>query len=59
MNAVASLAASEPRAVAFVQHLWTIAPTRGRWRYYDGCLYLFGLLHCSGKYRMIGLDPAR
>ena len=43
----------------FVQHLWTIEPTRGRWRYYDGCLYVFGLLHCSGQYRIIGLEPAR
>jgi oligosaccharide reducing-end xylanase len=59
MNAVASLASTNARASEFVSHLWSIEPTRGRWRYYDGCLYLFGLLHCSGKYRMIGLEAAR
>ncbi len=59
MNAVASLVATDGRAQDFVRELWTIEPTRGRWRYYDGCLYLFGLLHCSGKYRMIGLERGR
>ncbi len=22
---------------------------RGRYRYFDGCLYVMGLLHCSGR----------
>jgi len=57
MNAVASLVATGPRALDFVRELWNVRPTRGRWRYYDGCLYLFGLLHASGRYRMIGLEP--
>ena len=57
MNAVASLVASNPRTMDFVRELWTIQPTRGRYRYYDGCLRLFGLLHLSGRYRMIGLEP--
>jgi oligosaccharide reducing-end xylanase len=56
MNAVASLVSTNPRSLDFVRELWTIEPTRGRWRYYDGCLYLFGLLHLSGRYRMIGLE---
>ena len=55
MNAVASLVSQNPRALDFVRDLWTIEPTRGPWRYYDGCLYLFGLLHLSGRYRMVGL----
>jgi oligosaccharide reducing-end xylanase len=59
MIAAASLVATNARAQDFVRHLWTIEPTRGRWRYYDGCLYLFGLLHCSGKYRMIGIESGR
>ena len=58
MNAVASLISTDPRALDFVRDLWNIEPTRGRWRYYDGCLYLFGLLHLSGRYRMIGLEAA-
>lgn len=59
MNAVASLVATNPRSLDFVRELWDIQPTRGRYRYYDGCLYLFGLLHASGRYRMIGLEPTR
>ncbi len=54
MNAIGSLVATNAHARDFVQSLWEIQPTRGRWRYYDGCLYLMGLLHCSGKYRIIG-----
>ena len=59
MNAVASLVSTNARAQDFVRHLWDIEPTRGRWRYYDGCLYVFGMLHASGRYRMIGLETAR
>jgi len=59
MNAVAGLVATDPRALDFVRELWLVQPTHGRWRYYDGCLYLFGLLHASGRYRMIGLEPGR
>ncbi|MCH5252212.1 MAG: Ig-like domain-containing protein [Lachnospiraceae bacterium] len=51
MNAVASLAASDKRAWAFLEDLWNISPTTGKYRYYDGCLYMMGLLHCSGKFR--------
>ena len=51
MNATASLAASDQKAWAFVEDLWNISPTKGKYRYYDGCLYMMGLLHCSGKFR--------
>ena len=43
----------------FVRHLWSVEPARGQCRYFDNCLYLFALLHCSGKYRMIGLEPEK
>ena len=51
MNATAGLAASDQKAWAFVEDLWNISPTKGEYRYYDGCLYMMGLLHCSGKFR--------
>ena len=51
MNAVASLAASDKQTWAFLEDLWNISPTTGKYRYYDGCLYMMGLLHCSGKFR--------
>lgn len=51
MNATAGLAASDKKAWAFVEDFWNISPTTGKYRYYDGCLYMMGLLHCSGKFR--------
>ncbi len=52
MNAVGSLAATNPEAAKpFVQALWDAAPPSGTYRYYDGMLYTFGLLHVSGIYK--------
>ena len=51
-NAVASLAATDPRASKFVEALWNTAIPSGRYRYYDGMWYLMGLLHCSGQFRV-------
>lgn len=52
MNAVAALAATTPQAKQFVQALWDAPVPSGRYRYYDGMLYLLGLLHCSGEFRV-------
>ena len=52
MNATAGLAASDQKAWAFVEDFWNISPTTGKYRYYDGCLYMMGLLHCSGKFQV-------
>jgi oligosaccharide reducing-end xylanase len=52
MNAVASLAATNPRAKQFVEALWDAVVPSGQHRYYDGLLYLMGLLHCSGEFRI-------
>jgi endo-1,4-beta-D-glucanase Y len=52
MNAVASLAATEPRARQFVDALWNLPVPSGRYRYYDGMLYLLAMLHCSGEFRI-------
>ena len=51
MNAIASLASSDKKSWSFLEDLWNISPTTGKYRYYDGCLYMMGLLHCSGKFR--------
>jgi oligosaccharide reducing-end xylanase len=53
-NAVASLAATHPRAWLFVDDLWNMPLPAGKWRYYDGMLYLFGYLHVSGQFRIYG-----
>jgi oligosaccharide reducing-end xylanase len=52
MNAVASLAATNPRAQKFVEALWNTPVPTGQWRYYDGMLYLLAMLHCSGEFKV-------
>ena len=52
MNSVASLAASKQVTWQFLEDFWNISPTTGKYRYYDGCLYMMGLLHCSGNFRV-------
>jgi oligosaccharide reducing-end xylanase len=52
MNAVASLAATNPRTKQYVEALWDAEVPSGQYRYYDGLLYLMGLLHCSGEFRI-------
>jgi oligosaccharide reducing-end xylanase len=52
MNAVASLAATNPRSQRFVEALWNTPVPTGQWRYYDGMLYLLAMLHCSGEFQI-------
>ena len=52
INAVASLAATQPLAHKFVEELWDTPIPSGQWRYYDGLLYFMGLFHCSGEFRI-------
>ncbi|HEY0501879.1 MAG TPA: glycosyl hydrolase family 8 [Lysobacter sp.] len=58
-NAVASLAASDPRRHKFVRALWELPVPSGPQRYYDGVLYLMALLHCSGDFRAWLPGPSR
>lgn len=51
-NAVASLAATNPKSRDFVQALWDAPVPSGQFRYYDGMLYVVSLLHCSGEFRI-------
>ncbi|GDY24842.1 hypothetical protein AHAT_07320 [Agarivorans sp. Toyoura001] len=53
MNAVASLASDNQRSWEFVQALWDTPVPSGKYRYYDGTLYMFGFLALSGNYRII------
>jgi len=52
MAAVAALAADEQYGRPFVQALWDAKIPSGKWRYYDGMLYLLALLHVSGNFRI-------
>jgi oligosaccharide reducing-end xylanase len=56
-NAVAALAASDPVAARFVQALYEAQPPKGKWRYYNGMLYMMGLLHVSGNFRIYAPQP--
>jgi oligosaccharide reducing-end xylanase len=58
MNAVAALAATDPRAWRFVERLYAASPPTGKYRYYDGLLYLMALLHVSGEFRIYAPTPA-
>lgn len=51
MNATASLAATHPRRKKFISALWRHSLPTGQYRYYDGMLYMFALLHCGGQYK--------
>ena len=51
MNAAGSMAADNPDKLEFVKALWEMPIPTGQWRYYSGCLYLFGLIQCSGQYK--------
>jgi oligosaccharide reducing-end xylanase len=50
--AVAALAADRETGKPFVQALWDIQIPTGKWRYYDGMLYMLGMLHVSGNFKI-------
>lgn len=52
MNAVAGLATDWEVAQPFVEAFWNTPVPTGRFRYYDGMLYLIGLLHCGGEFKL-------
>ncbi len=52
MAATAALAADRETGEPFVQALWDTQIPSGQWRYYDGMLYILGLLHVSGNFKI-------
>lgn len=52
MNAVAALASTNENRKAFVEELWNASVPSGFYRYYDGMLYILGLLQVSGNFRV-------
>ncbi len=53
MNAVSALSAQdEELSKEFVSLLWQLVPPVGEYRYYDGMLYLFAMLHVSGNFHI-------
>ena len=52
MAAVAGLATDSPTAKPFVEKLWAMPVPTGKWRYYNGLLYLLALLEVGGRFRI-------
>ena len=52
MAAVAALAVDRETGEPFVQALWDTQIPSGKWRYYDGMLYMLGMLHVSGNFKI-------
>ena len=58
MNAVACLASTNINRKEFVEELWKAEIPAGRYRYYDGMLYLLGLLQVGGNYKIYKLEES-
>lgn len=59
MNAVTAMASADLQsAKPFVDELWNTAVPSGQYRYYDGMLYMLGMLHLSGSFKIWGATPA-
>lgn len=54
MNATSAITATGKNRLAFVRDLWRTKIPTGRARYYDGLLYLLGLLYDSGQFKVWG-----
>ncbi len=55
-NAVACLASTNNNRKDFVEELWNAAVPSGPYRYYDGVLYMLGMLQASGNFRIYTLN---
>ena len=55
MNAVAAIASTNKNRTDFVQALWNVPIPTGEYRYYDGMLYMLGLLQVSGNFKIYKL----
>lgn len=51
MNAVAAQTSYNDNAWVFVDNLWYWGVPTGQYRYYDGCLYMLGLMQTTGNFR--------
>lgn len=52
MNAVAALASTNENRKEFVQELWDVVLPTGKYRYYDGILYMMAMLQVSGNFKV-------
>jgi oligosaccharide reducing-end xylanase len=55
MNAVACLVSTNANKTDFVRELWNTPIPSGVYRYYDGLLYMLGMLNLSGNFKVYEL----
>lgn len=51
-NALVAFGVPAANGTPFVETLWDMPVPTGQYRYYDGLLHLFALLHASGNFRL-------
>jgi oligosaccharide reducing-end xylanase len=56
MNAIAASIATTDVAPEFIDAFWREQVPNGQWRYYDGLLHMFALLHLSGNFTVYNPD---
>jgi oligosaccharide reducing-end xylanase len=54
-NAVAALVSTNENRKEFVEQLWEAKIPTGHYRYYDGVLYMLGLLQVTGNFRIYNI----
>ena len=52
VNAVACLSSTNDHRKDFMEELWNVKIPDGKYRYYDGMLYMLSLLQVSGNFRV-------
>jgi len=55
MNAVACIASTYENRVEFIEEFWNTPVPTGKYRYYNGLLYMLGMLNVSGNFRIYHL----
>jgi len=55
MNAVACLASTNDNRKEFLEEFWNTPIPEGRYRYYDGMLYMLSMLEVSGNFRIYNI----
>ena len=52
-NAVGSIALEDGELKRqYIEMLWNARPPQGKWRYYEGMVYMLSMLHVSGNFRI-------
>ncbi|MEJ2196508.1 MAG: glycosyl hydrolase family 8 [Ignavibacteriaceae bacterium] len=55
MNAVACIASTNKNRLEFIKEFWNTPVPSGKYRYYNGLLFMLGMLNVSGNFRIYHL----